>query len=202
MIVNGNNHLTSGKDPLKTEGVFLKKRLQRVEKRKMNNSENPPAGYFACLILLSWVSVLLFIGGCASPYSLDRKGNYYIERIPSSRAYLSDVTVNQEEGKLVIQGLVSRRIAAFSGIGHVDVAVVAPSGQVISQAAVPYEPKKLPKTPGARKHRPSRFEISLPFNPPKGSLIRLTFHGRPDPNAEIVYEHENLAVPDEFDMGG
>jgi hypothetical protein len=74
MIVNGNNHLTSGKDPLKTEGVFLKKRLQRVEKRKMNNSENPPAGYFACLILLSWVAALLFVGGCASPYSLDHKG--------------------------------------------------------------------------------------------------------------------------------
>ena len=180
----------------------MKNRLQRVEKRKIKNSENPPAGHFACLTLLSWFAALLFAGGCASPYSLDHRGNYYIERIPSSRAYLSDVTVNQIGEKLVIQGLVSRHVAAFSGIGHVDVAVVAPSGQVISQAAVPYEPKTLPKTPGARKHRPSRFEISLPVNPPKGSLIRLAFHGKSDPNEEIVDEHENLAVPDEFDFGG
>ena len=180
----------------------MKNRLQRVEKRKIKNSENPPALHFACLTMLSWVTALLFAGGCASPYSLDHKRNYYIERIPYSQAYLSDVTVNQKEEKLVIQGLVSRRIAAFSGIGHVDVAVVAPRGQVISQAAIPYEPKKLPKTPGARKHRPSRFETSLPVNPPKGSLIRLAIHGMPDPNEEIVDEHENLAVSDEFDFGG
>ncbi|EFK11921.1 conserved hypothetical protein [delta proteobacterium NaphS2] len=143
----------------------------------------------------------MFVGGCASPYALDHKGNFYIECIPSSRAYIGDVTVDQRGEKLVIKGSVRRRIAAFSGTGHVDLAVVSPSGQVISQTSVPFEPKVLSKTPGARTHRPSRFEIGLSLIPPKGSLIRLAFHGKPDPDDAMLDEHENLAVPDNFDYG-
>lgn len=152
--------------------------------------------------LLIWVTALLIAGGCASPYVLDPQGNFYIECIPSSRAYLSDINVDQQGEELVIQGAVSRLNDAFSGIGHVDVAVVSPAGQVISQASAPYEPKILPKTPGARRHRASRFEIRLSAVPPKGSYIRLAFHGKPDPNDAILYEHENLALPEEFDFGG
>jgi len=182
--------------------LFLINRLRKVKKPKITDSgkSSPRHDVSACLWV--WVTALLFAGGCASPYVLDSQGNFYIERIPSSWAYLSDITVDQEGQELVIKGAVSRLNDAFSGTGHIDVAVVSPPGQVVSHASASYEPKILPKTPGARKHRASRFEIRLSAIPPKGSVIRLAFHGRPDPNDTPLYEHKNLAVPDKFDFGG
>jgi hypothetical protein len=182
--------------------LFLTNRLRRVKEPEITDSRNLSPGYPVFVRLLIWVTALLFAGGCASPYVLDPQGNFYIERIPSSWAYLSDIIVDQDGETLVIKGAVRRRNDAFSGTGHIDVAVVSPPGQVINQASAPYEPQILPKTPGARKHRASRFEIRLSAIPPKGSAIRLAFHGRPDPNDTPLYEHKNLAVPDKFDFGG
>ncbi len=181
---------------------FWINRSGNIKTAKIKESGSLPPAYSVCVRLLIWVTAVLFSGGCASPYFLDPQGNFYIECIPSSRVYLSDVIVDQQGNELVIQGSVSRRNDAFSGIGHVDVAVVSPAGQVISQGAAPYQPNILPKTPGARKHRASRFEIRFSDIPPKWSVIRLAFHGKPDPNDTILYEHENLAVPEEIDFGG
>jgi len=193
---------SSGKRSRNLMEPFLKSRPRRVKNPKIRNSGKLSPRHSVCVRLLIWVTTLLIAGGCASPYALDPQGNFYIERIPSPWAYLSDITVDQDGETLVIQGSVSRLNEAFSGTGHIDVAVVSPPGHVISQAAASYEPKILPKTPGARKHRASRFEIRLSAIPPKGSVIRLAFHGRPDPNDAPLYEHENLAVPEEFDFGG
>jgi hypothetical protein len=181
---------------------FLIIQRRNVKKSKIINSGRLSPRYSVCASLWIWVAALLFAGGCASPYVLDPQGNFYIERIPSSWAYLSDITVDQKGETLVIQGAVSRLNEAFSGTGHIDVAVATPAGQVINQASAPYEPQTLPRTPGARRHRSSRFKIHLTGIPPKGSVIRLAFHGKPDPNDTPLYEHENLAVPDKFDFGG
>jgi len=182
--------------------LFLRNRRRNVKKSKITDSSRLSPRYSVCARLLIWFTALLFAGGCASPYVLDSHGNFYIERIPSSWAYLSDITVDQEGETLVIQGAVSRLNDAFSGTGHIDVAVMTPAGHVINQASAPYEPQTLLRTPGARRHRSSRFEIHLTGIPPKGSVIRLAFHRKPDPNDTPLYEHENLAVPDEFDFGG
>ena len=181
---------------------FLISRLQKMKKSGITGSGKLSSRHPVCAHLFIWVAVLLAAAGCASPYVLDPQGNFYIERIHSSWAHLSDITVTQEGETLVIQGAVSRLNDAFSGTGHIDVAVVSPPGRVVSQASVSYDPKILPKTPGARKHRSSRFEIRLTGIPPKRSVIRLAFHGRPDPNDTPLYEHKNLAVPDQFDFGG
>ena len=65
-------------------------------------------------------------------------GGLFVEPIPSSRVYLSNITAKQEGDELVIAGEVRRRNAAFSGIGHVDLAVVSPGGTVINQANAAY----------------------------------------------------------------
>lgn len=177
-------------------------RLRKMKKSGITGSGKLSSRHPVCAHLFIWVAVLLAAAGCVSPYVLDSQGNFYIERIPSAWAYLSDITVDQKGQELVIKGAVSRLNDGFSGTGHIDVAVVSPPGQVISQASTSYEPKVLPKTPGARRHSSSKFEIRLPAIPPKGSVIRLAFHGRPDPNDAPLYEHKNLAVPDQFDFGG
>jgi hypothetical protein len=126
----------------------------------------------------------------------------FVERIHSSRVSLSNIVVGQEGDELVITGEVRRLNTAFSGMGHVDVAVVSPSGVVISQAKVVYTPKILPKTPGARKHRSSRFEVHLRCVPPKGSVVRMAYHGKPAQDDPLTDCEDNFAVPNDHDHGG
>ena len=129
------------------------------------------------LIGIYLMSAALIVTGCASgPMGLVKTGELFIEPIPSSRVYFSNLTVRQEGTELVIAGSVSRRNSAFFGSGHVDVAVVAPTGEVLWKASVIYTPRKLRKTPGARKHRGSRFEARLPCVPPQKTTIRIAYH--------------------------
>jgi hypothetical protein len=107
------------------------------------------------LLFLLWcTTAIMVMAGCPIHQSHESIGGLYVEKIPSSRVSLSNINVKQNGGDLVISGEVSRRNAAFSGIGHVDVAVVSPDGAVIGQASAAYSPKVLPKTPGARNTAP------------------------------------------------
>ena len=161
-------------------------------------------GRYPLFLFLLWVAAAgAHMGGCASQFPpLARMGDLYVEFIPSSRVVLSDITARQEGDELVIAGEVRRRNTAFSGIGHVDLAVVSPGGTVINQANAAYTPKILPKTPGARKHRPSHFEVRLYCVPPKGSVIRAAYHGKPDPDDPLLDCEDNVALPDGHDYGG
>ncbi|MCP4579874.1 MAG: hypothetical protein GY846_26695 [Deltaproteobacteria bacterium] len=155
-------------------------------------------------LLLFWIAgVLGGMWGCASrnvPHS--HMGELYVETISSSRAYLSHINVRQEGLELIISGEVRRRNTAFSGKGHVDMAVISPAGMVLCQANTSYIPGTLPKTPGARKHRPSRFEVYLNCIPPRGSILRVAYHGAPDSDDPQLDGEDNYAVPKEHDHGG
>ncbi len=155
------------------------------------------------LFLLWFALALPSMAGCLSQQaSLGASGGLYLETIPSSRVTLSNITVKQGSAEMVIFGEVRRRNTAFSGLGHVDVAVVSPDGVVIGQCSATYLPKVLPKTPGARKHPPSHFEVHLGCIPPQGAIIRVAYHGKPDPNDPLVDTSENYAVPKHHDHGG
>ncbi len=156
------------------------------------------------IIFLLWFpAAVAIMGGCASQYdSHDHPGGLYVEVISSSQVTLSNINVRQEGRELIISGEVSRRNAAFSGKGHVDMAVISHGGTVVVQANTIYTPGILPKTPGARKHRPSRFEVHLNCIPPRGSIIRVAYHGTPDSDDPHLDGEDNYAVPKEHDHGG
>ena len=156
------------------------------------------------LLLFLWLlATCIGMGGCASQhFSLVQvEGGLFVEPIPSSRVSLSNIIVRQEGDELVITGEVRRLNAGFSGIGHVDVAVVSPGGTVVNQAHAAHTPKILPKTPGARKHRPSRFEVRLRCVPPKGSVVRAAYHGKPAQDDPLLDCEDNFAVPHDHDHG-
>jgi hypothetical protein len=174
---------------------------ERVECRFGSVLRKRISPYLSIIWLLAVIGI--GFGGCASHhFSPVHMGGLYIEHIHSSRVSLSNIVVGREGDELVITGEVRRLNTAFSGMGHVDVAVVSPSGAVINQANVVYTPKILPKTPGARKHRPSRFEVRLSCVPPKGSIIRLAYHGKPAQDDPLLDCEDNLAVPHDHDHGG
>ncbi len=154
------------------------------------------------VLLMGFALFLSGIEGCLSQHpSVDRNEGFYVETVPSSRVSLSRIAVKRESAGIVILGEVRRRNTAFSGLGHVDVAVISPDGAVIGQGNAPYFPRVLPKTPGARKHPPSHFEVHLNCSPPRGTTIRVAYHGKPEAN-DPLDPGENFAVPKQQDHGG
>lgn len=125
----------------------------------------------------------------------------FIEPISSSLVHFSDIAVRQDGEELVISGEVSRRNPSFSGAGRVDVAVVSPAGRVIEKAGAPYTPPILPKTPGARKHHSSHFEVRLRCDPPQSSIVRIAYHAG-GVSSDLMPDSENFALPDDHDCGG
>ena len=155
------------------------------------------------LLLTCFAVATAYISGCSFNRSrLVKMGDLFIETIPSSRAFLSDITARQEGDELVISGKVSRRNTSFSGAGHVDMAVVSPGGLVIATANVPYTPKILPKTPGARKHRASHFEARLQCVPPEWTVIRIGYHAKAASDDPTLDHEDNVALPEDHDYGG
>ncbi len=152
------------------------------------------------LMLLCSFSALTMTTGCVTTQH-SAEGGLYVETLPSSRVALSNILVTQTGNALSVSGEVRRRNTAFSGLGHVDVAVVSPDGSVVGQGSAPYSPKVLPKTPGARKHRPSRFELQITCDPPLGSTVRVAFHGSHAQDAPSM-ESENYAIPEHHDQAG
>ena len=107
---------------------------------------------------------------------------------------MSNISTNQEADELVIAGDVSRRNSAFSGKGHVDVAVVSPAGKAICKASANYTPAILPKTAGARNHRSSHFEVDLRCTPPPKSVIRIAYHNKSGPDDPHPGCEDNAAL--------
>jgi hypothetical protein len=159
------------------------------------------AGLF--MLVLCFSVAAAGISGCSHQQSqLVKKGDFFIEVIPSNQASFSEITAAQKGSELVISGKVSRRNTAFSGAGRVDIAVVSSGGVAIDTAKVPYTPKILPKTPGARNHRPSQFEARLRCSPPEWAVIRIAYHGTAFSDDSAMEDEENDALPKDHDYGG
>jgi len=154
------------------------------------------------LLMICFWAAAVAISACHSQQlQLVQMGNLYIEPISSAQVTFSGIIAKQEGDELVISGEVSRRNTSFSGAGYVDVAVVSPGGMVIDKASIPYTPRILPKTPGARKHRPSHFEDRLHCTPPQRSIIRIAYHAQAV-SGDLKMDEGNLALPDDHDYGG
>ena len=178
--------------------------LQNPLKRTMEKREPMMQVESSFFLLLACFAVgIAYISGCSSHRShLVKVEDLFVETIPSSRVYISDITARQEGDELMISGKVSRRNTPFSGAGHVDIAVISPGGLVIETANVPYTPKILPKTPGARKHRTSRFEARLRCIPPAWTVIRVAYHARAASGDPMPDHENNIALPEDHDYGG
>ena len=136
------------------------------------------------LFLLGFVITGMFLSGCAPKHmNLVTQKGVFIESVDSAQAYISGMAVSEDGNELVITGKVHRRNRSISGSGHVDVTILDSAGNVIEKGGVPYTPTTLPKTPGARKHRGSRFEVRLPGVLPAGSKVRVFYHATVKPGS-------------------
>jgi hypothetical protein len=139
---------------------------------------------FVIFVLLGFVTTAMFLPGCAPKHpNLITQDGVSIETLHSAGAHISDVAVSEDGNGLVITGKVSRLNRATSGSGHVDVTILDSAGNVIDKGTVPYTPTTLPKTPGARKHKGSRFEVRLRCALPERGRIQVSYHAKLKPES-------------------
>ncbi len=152
---------------------------------------------FSILFLLGLVTTGMFLSGCSPKHAnLITKTGVSIETIHSAGAHISDVALSEDDNELVITGKVSRLNPAISGSGHVDVTILDAAGNIIDKGTVPYTPTILPKTPGARKHRGSRFEVRLHCALPAGGKVQVAFHARRETERSSPDCGKDAALPD------
>jgi hypothetical protein len=108
---------------------------------------------------------------------LESGKTYTIERVESNPIYISWVHAREKNNEMIITGLLRSHSTYTQGTGHVDVAVIGPGGESLGKTGVDYNPKAF--TRGSRGKK-SRFEARIPFIPPDGSRIRVTFHFSPE----------------------
>jgi hypothetical protein len=165
---------------------------------------NMVRGKYLGVLLVSGLAMAgVLLSGCVSDHFNPVKvGSFFIECIHSSAVYISDVTIDQDADGCEIAGKVYRRNPSISGLGHIDVAVVSPAGDVLEKVSVSYFPKILPKTPGARKHRGSRFEVRLASVFPQWCTVRVAYHGGSQSDKKVFDCGDNAAAPVVIDYGG
>ena len=147
------------------------------------------------LFLLGFVITGMFLSGCASKHmNLVTQKGVSIEAVHSAQAYISDLAVSEDGNDLVITGKVHRRNQSISGSGHVDVTILNSAGNVIEKGGVPYTPTTLPKTPGARKHRGSRFEVHFPGVLPAENKVRVAYHATVKPGSNGLDCERSVSV--------
>jgi len=150
---------------------------------------------FSVLFLLGVVTTAMFLSGCAPKHvNLITKKGVSIEANHSARVDISDVAVSEDGNELVITGKVYRRNRSISGSGHVDVTILDPAGNLIEKGSVPYTPATLPKTPGARRHRGSRFEVRLPSVLPAGSKVQVAYHATVKPESNGLDRERSVST--------
>lgn len=141
--------------------------------------------------------VLILVGmitggvGCASGrVNLVDQGLVTVERIDPETSCISRPTVYQNGDELVISGKVKcTRFRGFS-LGHIDIAIVSAEGGLLQSLSVLYYPRIIPRKGG----RESRFQVSLPLRPPKGTVVRLAFHKTKTPSVETYHCDDNAAI--------
>ena len=133
-------------------------------------------------MLLGFMITGIFLSGCAHrEKNLITQKGVSIEAVGPARAHLYNIAISEDNNELVITGKVHRHYRSISGSGHIDVTILNSSGSIIERGGVAYTPTTLPKTPGARNHRGSLFEVRLTGPLPEGSKVQVAYHATVKP---------------------
>ena len=125
--------------------------------------------------ILTGVLMLSMVSACAplSP-TLSEQGIVQTEIKESSPVRITQVTVNREDGMMVVRGEAAFPVWNWFGYftGHIDIDVVAPGSDVLKKRNLSLIRKRTPKKRGRKAFFVSIFEI----DPPKGTIVQVAYH--------------------------
>ena len=115
----------------------------------------------------------------------DMKSGYPVEIASNgkSNANIFWTRVSTEKGELEVAGKVKRTHRTRQvAMGHIDIAIVDQSGNVLMDNSTLYSPQRIHK----ELRRASKFSVLFSSLPPKGSIIRLSYHRNPQQESARV----------------
>jgi len=130
------------------------------------------------IAVLSLVLLAVFASSCiaANHINLLKNGTVTIETQRTGKAYIASSSAYQENGDLVITGVLRRRDHVGGPIKtHVDVAIASAAGNVTRQASSS-DVKVSRRIVGRGYQSYKRFTVRISDVPAKGSVIRLVSH--------------------------
>lgn len=130
-------------------------------------------------VFVSFMAVI--VAGCSIfPPTLVEQGVVTFDIRQSEPVRITSATAYREDGEIVIRGTAAfptlRSYGVFSG--HVDMEIAMPNGERIFRNNVPVNRKRIPKVRGRKAY----FVTRVKFDPPKGTVVYLTYHHGPHLN--------------------
>ena len=129
------------------------------------------------LALSAVFATMLLAQGCvANRVDLIATKAVTVQTEQSSKFYFLPPTVAIEDGTFVVLGQI-RRQPSFSGEvrGHVDVVVVSEKGEELKRLKASLWQQWIP----IRGSRQSGYSVRTRWNPPPGSMVRLSYREHP-----------------------
>ncbi len=143
------------------------------------------------LIMFSTVIGMASATSAVNRIDLVENSSVKIERLTSKGYRIMRVFAYNESDTLVVSGRVKRWHSTPIAGGHVDVAVVSPSGNVVDRVSTYYIPQHTRRSPW----KGSYFKVEFSDLPPEGSTIRVIHHRIVSPRAGKFQCENNLALP-------
>ena len=141
------------------------------------------------------ILIVISISGlsCATTNRIDllKNNNLQLETISSKGIKISRVYVYKEIEGIRISGMVKNKGVMSVSFGHVDISIIDPEGKTLKELSTDYIPRILFN----RRRHPhgSDFNVSIPFIPPNGSKVLVTYHRNIRKRAEVFNCDENQA---------
>ena len=101
-----------------------------------------------------------------------------IENFGNTKPYVSNVYASENDGKLSVNGKVRLIRGLRPPYPHVDMAIYAISGELISKKSVSYSPKYTYQ----KGIRYTHFYAEFNNFPPKGSVLKIAHHNTRNPD--------------------
>jgi len=113
------------------------------------------------------------IAGCETDrQNLAKTGQVNFKRETTGKVYVAWCSAYQEDGALLVTGVLRRRDTVGMSIGaRVDVEIVLPDGKIMDEACSSVI--RVPRRRIGRGQSFQRFAVRFPQMPPRGSLVHL-----------------------------
>ena len=141
-------------------------------------------------VLALCVQVVLILG-CGGRTNLVKEGVFGVEEASPAGIEIAETNVYRDNGGLLVTGRLLRTYRSKSYPGHVDIAIVTPSGDVVGTASVK---NRMPFI-GRSKRKTSSFRAKFTTVPPEGSTIHVRFHRKGSSETGQFDCGSNIAKP-------
>ena len=124
----------------------------------------------AWLRLLTAALLLSAVTGCSALRW--QQSDVTLEPVPLEGFQIRSLSAYQAKGSFFLTGLVRRKSSSYRGVGHVDVSIRGPDGELVGEVSANYYPESVHYV----RPQESHFHIVIDSAPASESAVTVTQH--------------------------